>query len=114
MAGKGKRAQKKGKGAPGAPAAGGTRMEVLARSDGMEGILVTVDAGAGWGQVYSHAGEEIRYILDGELEVDVGGKRYLLEKGDCLWHRAEVPHTMRNPGKKLARYFVVIMPPSFS
>lgn len=92
----------------------GKTVEVLAKSGNMEGILVTVEPGTDWGQAYAHQGEEIRYILEGALEVDIGGKRYLLKKGDCLWHNSEVPHTLRNPGKKKAKYFVVIMPPSFS
>jgi quercetin dioxygenase-like cupin family protein len=96
------------------PDAEGKTLEVLARSPNMEGILVTIEPGTEWGQVYSHQGEEIRYILDGQLEVDIGGNKTLLGKGDCLWHNSEIPHTLRNPGKKKAVYFVVIMPPSFS
>jgi len=92
----------------------GKTLEVLARSPVMEGILVTVEPGSDWGQVYSHRGEEIRYVLEGQLEVDIGGKRTLLGKGDCLWHSSEIPHTLRNPGKRKAMYFVVIVPPSFS
>jgi mannose-6-phosphate isomerase-like protein (cupin superfamily) len=92
----------------------GKIVEVLARSDAMEGLLVTVEPGSDWGEAYSHPGEEIRYILEGSLEVDIGGKKYVLKKGDCLWHTADVPHTLRNPGKRKARYFVVIIPPSFS
>ncbi len=92
----------------------GKTIEVLARSDNMEGILVTVEPGSDWGQAYAHQGEEIRYIIEGTLEVDIGGKKYLLKKGDCLWHTSSVPHTLRNPGKKKAKYFVVIIPPSFS
>jgi len=92
----------------------GKTVEVLAKSPNMEGILVTIEPGSDWGQAYAHLGEEIRYILEGTLEVDIGGKRYLLKKGDCLWHTSELPHTLRNPGKKKARYFVVIIPPSFS
>ena len=97
-----------------APDTEGKTLEVLARSSNMEGILVTVEPETDWGHVYSHPGEEIRYVLEGQLEVDVGGKRCILGKGDCLWHSAELPHALRNPGKKRARYFVVIIPPSFS
>jgi quercetin dioxygenase-like cupin family protein len=97
-----------------APDDEGKTLEVLARSENMEGILVTIEPGADWGQVYSHRGEEIRYILEGQLEVDIGGEKTLLGKGDCLWHDSQIPHTLRNPGKKKAVYFVVIMPPSFS
>jgi quercetin dioxygenase-like cupin family protein len=96
------------------PDAEGKTLEVLARSENMEGILVTIEPGADWGQVYSHRGEEIRYILEGQLEVDIGGEKTLLGKGDCLWHDSQIPHTLRNPGKEKAVYFVVIMPPSFS
>jgi len=114
MGKKGGKGKKSRKGAGPAPDAGGKTVEVLARSGNMEGILVTIEPGTDWGQVYSHRGEEIRYVLEGLLEVDIGGNKTILGKGDCVWHSAEVPHTMRNPGKKKAVYFVVIMPPSFS
>jgi quercetin dioxygenase-like cupin family protein len=114
MAGRGSaRKGRKAKRAPG-PDKNGKTIEVLAKSGNMEGILVTIEPGSDWGQAYAHSGEEIRYVLEGKLEVDIGGKKYLLKKGDCLWHTSEVPHTLRNPGKKKAKYFVVIMPPSFS
>jgi quercetin dioxygenase-like cupin family protein len=109
-----KSGKKRAKGKGPAPDSEGKTLEVLARSSNMEGILVTVEPGSDWGLVYSHPGEEIRYILEGQLEVDIGGKKAVLEKGDCLWHSAQVPHSLRNPGKKKAKYFVVIIPPSFS
>jgi quercetin dioxygenase-like cupin family protein len=96
------------------PDKNGKTIEVLAKSSNMEGILVTIEPGSDWGEAYSHRGEEIRYVLDGQLEVAIGGEKYLLRKGDCLWHTSVVPHTLRNPGKRKARYFVVIIPPSFS
>ena len=96
------------------PDKNGKTIEVLAKSGNMEGILVTIEPGSSWGEAYSHRGEEIRYVLDGQLEVNIGGEKYLLRKGDCLWHTSEVPHTLRNPGKRKAKYFVVIIPPSFS
>jgi quercetin dioxygenase-like cupin family protein len=111
-----KGAARKGRkaGANPAPDKDGKTIEVLAKSGKMEGILVTIEPGSDWGEAYSHRGEEIRYVLDGQLEVAIGGEKYLLKKGDCLWHTSEVPHTLRNPGKKKAKYFVVIIPPSFS
>ena len=114
MAANGKPGKKQAGSKGPAPHAEGKTLEVLARSPNMEGILVTVEPGSDWGLVYSHPGEEIRYVLEGQLEVDIGGKKAVLGKGDCLWHNAEVPHALRNPGKKKARYFVVIIPPSFS
>lgn len=106
-------ASREGEGAK-LPAGEGKAIQVLARSDNMEGLLVTVEPGTDWGEAYTHLGEEIRYVLEGTLEVDIAGKKYLLKEGDCLWHTAEVPHKLRNPGSRAARYFVVIIPPSFS
>jgi len=114
MAANGKPGKKQAGSKGPAPNAEGKTLEVLARSPNMEGILVTVEPGSDWGLVYSHPGEEIRYVLEGQLEVDIGGKKAVLGKGDCIWHSAQVPHSLRNPGKKKAKYFVVIIPPSFS
>ena len=97
-----------------APDAEGKVVEMLAKSKNLEGLMVTLEPGTDFGQSYSHKGEEIRFIIEGQVEFDIGGKRYLLKKGDCIWHRSDTPHCLRNPGKKRARYFVVIMPPSFS
>ena len=90
----------------------GKHVELLARSARMEGVLVTLWPATDFGRVYAHEGEEIRMVLEGEVEMDVGGRRYRLKKGDVLWHNSEVPHSLRNPSRKRARYFVVMAPPS--
>jgi mannose-6-phosphate isomerase-like protein (cupin superfamily) len=97
-----------------APDAEGKVVEMLAKSKNFEGLMVTLEPHTEFGKAYAHKGEEIRFVLEGRVEFDIGGKRYLLKKGDCIWHKSETPHSLRNPGTKRARYFVVIMPPSFS
>ncbi|MEM4729598.1 MAG: cupin domain-containing protein [Thermoplasmata archaeon] len=87
-------------------------VEPLIRTTRMEGLIVTLWPNTNFGRVYSHEGEEIRMVLEGELEIDVDGKCYRLKKGEVLWHSSELPHALRNPGKKRVRYLVVAVPPS--
>ncbi|MGE0500546.1 MAG: helix-turn-helix domain-containing protein [Rhizobiaceae bacterium] len=44
----------------------------------------------------SHEGEEILYVLDGALTVDLGGEIIVLEAGDSLHHSGSVPHNWWN------------------
>ncbi|MGQ9582907.1 MAG: cupin domain-containing protein [Thermoplasmatota archaeon] len=90
----------------------GKHIELRAHSSNMEGYIVTLWPSPEFSRAYAHEGEEIRLVLEGELEVDVGGRRYYLKKGDVLWHSSSVPHCLRNPGRRKARYFVVATPPT--
>lgn len=46
--------------------------------------------------------------LDGRLRFISGGKPFDIDPGDCLHCALDVPHSFFNPGKKPARYLVVI------
>ncbi|MBI4344863.1 MAG: cupin domain-containing protein [Euryarchaeota archaeon] len=93
---------------------GGVPIHLLVRSEGLESMIVEMPPGAGIPKVYSHEGEEVRIVLEGELEVEVSGERYLLKEGDTMWFRSEQPHAIRNPGTRKAVYFSVNIPPSLS
>src|SRR4051812_39746023 len=45
-----------------------------------------------------HPGEELVYVLEGELEFMVGGKPFTLGPRDALHFRTVQPHSWRNPG----------------
>lgn len=60
-----------------------------------------------------HLGEEIGYVLEGRLELNVEGTTYLVEKGDCFFFRSELKHGYRNPGKVMTRVLWVNTPPTF-
>ena len=64
------------------------------------------------GEIFSHEGEEFGLILEGSYEVTVGGNIYRLEEGDSISYAAEIPHSMRNSGKKDSKTMWVITPPS--
>jgi transcriptional regulator with XRE-family HTH domain len=60
-----------------------------------------------------HAGEEVGYILAGEVELTVGEKQFQLAEGDAFVFNSDLPHSYRNTGDKRASIFWVNTPPTF-
>jgi transcriptional regulator with XRE-family HTH domain len=57
--------------------------------------------------------EECILVLEGLLEVVVGGDRYTLEAGDAVTYSPQTPHLARNVGSLPAKAIFVLTPPSF-
>jgi transcriptional regulator with XRE-family HTH domain len=65
----------------------------------LAGARATVVPGASSGEhAMEHPGEELIYLLDGELEFVVNEQSYRLKPGDSLHFRTVQPHFWRNPG----------------
>ena len=62
---------------------------------------------------YSHEGEDLGYVLEGELELTLDGEKHLLKPGDSFLFRSERKHGYRNPGNVVTRVIWVNTPPSF-
>jgi len=78
----------------------------------LQGSIHNIAPG-GSGGLVSHEGEEVAYILEGEVEFLVGDEHFLLKAGDSICYRSEKPHGYRNGGAEHARLIVVNTPPSF-
>lgn len=91
---------------------GNVSTSLLASSGALEGLTVKIPPNSEIPKLYSHGGEEIRFMLEGEIEVEVAGDKYILKEGDVMWHESTVPHRIRNPTDKRAVYFLVNVPPS--
>ena len=63
--------------------------------------------------MYRHEGEDLGYVLEGELELFLEGNTYHLEAGDSFLFRSERSHSYRNPGKIETRVIWINTPPSF-
>ena len=61
----------------------------------------------------THNGEEFIHILQGVVEIRVGGDRHLLKKGDSIHFRSREPHTMKNIGDGQARLMWIASPPFY-
>ncbi len=91
----------------------GKKINLLFKSEKMEGLLIEVEPGDEFGKQYTHDGEEIHIVIEGEIEYMVGDDTYPLKEGEALWHRASIPHSARNTGNKKAVYLTIGAPPTF-
>ncbi len=80
----------------------------------IEFIYNIYEPGASTGEgFYSHEGTECGLILEGELEVQIGEKKYLLKEGDSITFSSEEPHRKENVGKKRCICVWANTPPYF-
>lgn len=94
----------------------GMRKELLTprATPGMQAMLVHVDAGGGSGsESYAHGGEEWGMVLSGQFELEVDGRAYRLQAGDCFRFDSELAHRYRNPGPGLTQVLWVLTEPLY-
>ncbi|MDB5558256.1 MAG: Transcriptional regulator protein [Enterovirga sp.] len=92
----------------------GTTIERLSLSGQLlMGYINTVAPGGSTGELISHVGEELGYVLSGELELVVGGVVHSIAAGDSFCFRSDAPHGYRNRSDAEARVIIVNAPPSF-
>lgn len=62
---------------------------------------------------FTHAGEEVHVLLEGQHEVYLDGVCYRLEAGDAIAYASSIPHWYRNPGPDPVKLISIITPPTF-
>ena len=65
-------------------------------------------------QVYRHAGEELFFVLEGQVHFFYGGCEYILNAGDCVYFDASVEHRGEAHNGTTAQALAVIIPPAES
>jgi len=75
-------------------------IHIVAPGDGSEGSI-------------GHEGEEVGYILEGQLELVVDGVTYMVYPGDSFTFRSELPHSYVNNGTTTAKILWANTPPTF-
>ena len=79
----------------------------------LQGNIHHIATGGGSDGNIVHSGEEVGYVLDGEIELTVDGRRFRAKAGDSFHFRSELPHGYRNIGTKAARVIWINTPPTF-
>ena len=79
----------------------------------LEGFIVTIDPGGHSGGVLQHSGEVVGYIIDGTLELTIGGEGHFLHPGYSFHFPSDLPHAYSNPGKKPVKAIWINTPPTF-
>jgi len=57
-----------------------------------------------------HREDETFYILEGEIEFTLDGKKVRAAVGSCVFAPRDIPHTFKNVSDKIARFVVFITP----
>ncbi|MBW4539427.1 MAG: XRE family transcriptional regulator [Myxacorys chilensis ATA2-1-KO14] len=73
-----------------------------------EPFLITMDDASEVFPTFEHSGIEFIYMLDGKLEYRHGQHTYLLEPGDALTFRGDVPHGPENLIQLPIRFLAII------
>jgi quercetin dioxygenase-like cupin family protein len=55
------------------------------------------------GRFFTHKGEEMGYLISGELQVKLEKGTYTLKEGDLMILRSEIPLEWKNSGQEIAR-----------
>ena len=62
-------------------------------------------------QLSAHEGEEVLYVMNGEVEIEYGKEKYLLKEGDSIFYDSIVKHHVHGlPGKSAKILAVVYIP----
>jgi transcriptional regulator with XRE-family HTH domain len=78
----------------------------------LQPALLSFAPGAGYAEdKIGHVGEEMLYVLLGEVELHYGEEVILLAVGDIAIFRAEVPHAFRNASQTGAASFLAVASP---
>ncbi|UEM04048.1 cupin domain-containing protein [Skermanella rosea] len=94
----------------------GIRLERLipyAEGHLLQANIHIIDPGSGSDGEIEHDGEEVGYVLEGALELTVGGQVHSLSAGDSFVFRSDLSHGYRNPGDTTTRVLWVNTPPTF-
>lgn len=62
---------------------------------------------------FGHVGEELLYVIRGEVLFSLNDEKHLMQEGDLIHYRSEALHSWINPGKQESVVLVVNTPPSW-
>jgi transcriptional regulator with XRE-family HTH domain len=78
----------------------------------LQATLLRVRPGARSDGLRQHEGDEVGYIVTGEIKLTVDGDNYSLKAGDAFFFSSMRPHGIANPGESVATIVWVNTPPT--
>jgi transcriptional regulator with XRE-family HTH domain len=79
----------------------------------LQGNIHIVAPGAGSRGLIQHKGEEVGYVLKGQLDLTIAGVTYRIRAGDSFTFPSMLEHSYVNPGRTVARIVWINTPPTF-
>jgi quercetin dioxygenase-like cupin family protein len=80
-----------------------------AESNHLRAFIVTIESRQAHKPVeYKHEGEEFIYVMEGELEVNLGSKNHHLKTGESIHFNSDIPHKLKSLSNQDTRCLVVL------
>lgn len=79
----------------------------------MDPVLVSIKPGEETFRDPSHEGEELGFLLQGNINLILDDKTFKVKEGDCFYFSADKKHSIINLGKETAKIMWVVTPPIF-
>ena len=79
----------------------------------MEPMLIELNKNIATAEDVPHEGEEFGYVLDGEIVIHIGKKKYIVKKGESFYYTADKSHYIINVKDKTAKFLWISTPPTF-
>jgi transcriptional regulator with XRE-family HTH domain len=79
----------------------------------LEGFVISLAANRKLCGPFEHDGEEVGYVLEGELKLIVGGKSHVIPQGGSFFFRSDLPHFYGANGRRVCRVVWINTPPTF-
>jgi transcriptional regulator with XRE-family HTH domain len=79
----------------------------------LAGFINRLEPGGSSGELLTHPGEEMGYVLAGSVDLIVREATHHLGVGDAFSFRSDLPHGYRNPGRQPAEVLIINSPPTF-
>jgi len=74
----------------------------------MEPFMVTLEPADTEEERSAHDGQEFIYVLEGTMEVRLGGEVHLLYPGDAIYYDSTAPHLVKAHGKETTKILAVL------
>lgn len=78
----------------------------------LEAHIHHIEPGADSDGTMVHPGEELGFVLQGEVEMTIGGETFVAQEGDCFYYNAELNHGYSNRSEQPAKILWVCTPNS--
>lgn len=83
------------------------------QKNSMEPILIEIPMGGRSFELEPHSGEEFGYVLEGNVTLVCGDKKYTIKKGETFYMNGKNFHYIENTKKTVAKVLWVSTPPLF-
>lgn len=79
----------------------------------LQGDIHILEPGAQTSESIHHQGEELGFVLEGQLQLVIDEETYDLQAGDSFYFSSDRPHRYSNPGISVTRVIWINTPPTF-